>query len=194
MLTTSLARVCNDLCNAALPFALIGGLALSVRTKPRFTRGLDFAIAVQDDRGAERLARYLHDVGYSTFATVEQRETGRLAMVRLWSPDASNRVAVDLLFASSGIELEVCSSAEHIEALPGITLPVARVGHLVALKLLSVAPDRPHDAQDLLNLRPEMDDVETDLARTAVRQVVARRANRGRDLVSDLEAWLLERG
>ena len=34
---------------AGVGFALVGGLAVSARTEPRFTRDLDFAIAVADD-------------------------------------------------------------------------------------------------------------------------------------------------
>jgi hypothetical protein len=35
------------------PWALVVGLAVSVRTDPRFMRNLDFAVAVADDIAAE---------------------------------------------------------------------------------------------------------------------------------------------
>lgn len=38
-------------------FAIVGGLAVSVRTEPRFTRDADVCVAVDDDREAEDLVR-----------------------------------------------------------------------------------------------------------------------------------------
>lgn len=37
-------------------FAIIGGIAISVRVEPRFTRDLDLVVAVSNDREAEQLA------------------------------------------------------------------------------------------------------------------------------------------
>lgn len=39
--------------------ALIGGLAVSVRAEPRFTRDIDLAVTVRDDADAERLVNSL---------------------------------------------------------------------------------------------------------------------------------------
>ena len=64
-------------------WALVGGLAVSVRTEPRFTRDLDVAVAVSDDLSAERLIYQLHGAGLHTFATVEHEVTKRLSTARL---------------------------------------------------------------------------------------------------------------
>jgi hypothetical protein len=63
--------------------ALVGGLAVSARTQPRFTRDIDLAIAVEDDAEAEAIVFELQGHGYSILATVEQSTTHRLATVRL---------------------------------------------------------------------------------------------------------------
>ncbi len=42
-----------------------------------------------------------------------------------------------MLFALSGIEREVVAAAEPLELLPALTTSVARIGHLIALKVLS---------------------------------------------------------
>jgi hypothetical protein len=90
---------------AGRSFAIVGGLAVSARAEPRFTRDVDLAVAVQDDSEAEALVRRLVEVGYSVLATVEQDVTKRLATVRLLPPSESvNGVVADLLFASSGVE------------------------------------------------------------------------------------------
>jgi hypothetical protein len=56
-----------------------------------------------------------------------------------------------LPFASSGIEAEVVADAEPIELLSGLTMSVARTGHLIALKVLS--RDDISLPQDLVDLR-----------------------------------------
>lgn len=44
------------------PWALVGGLAVSVRTEPRFTRDIDFAMAVADDDEAEAIVYSLQAI------------------------------------------------------------------------------------------------------------------------------------
>ena len=105
-------------------------------------------------------------------------------MTRLVSHDDTS---IDLLIASSGIEAEVVAAAEQLEVVKQIILPVARVGHLIALKLLSVAPGRETDHSDLRNLAHVADEVEWQWAHDAVRLVVERGYSRDRDLESDLQ-------
>jgi predicted nucleotidyltransferase len=130
--------------------------------------------------------------GYRTIALVEHESTRRLATVRLVTPEESDAgIVADLLFASSGIEEEVVEQAETLEVLPGITLPVARSGHLIALKLLARDDrHRPQDADDLAALRRVADATEVARARGAVRLVQERGYDRGRDLPRALEEWL----
>jgi predicted nucleotidyltransferase len=171
-------------------WALIGGLAISVWTEPRFTRDVDIAVAVANDDDAESLTRRFLAVGYEVVASVEQEVVGRLATVRLRPMDAGDGDPVlDLLFASSGIEHEIVADADIVEVVPGLELPVARAGHLVALKLLSEADSRPQDAADLAAIRQHLSSEELERARGAVRLIAERGYNRGRDLVEDLASW-----
>ena len=163
---------------------LVGGLAVSVRCDPRFTRDVDLAIALQNDTQAEALVHSLTKLGFRIDALVEQEEQKRLAMTRLITSDDTS---IDLLIASSGIEAEVVAAAEQLEVVKQIILPVARVGHLIALKLLSVAPGRETDHSDLRNLAHVADEVEWQWAHDAVRLVVERGYSRDRDLESDLQ-------
>ena len=101
---------------------------------------------------------------------------------------------VDLLFASSGIEGEIVASATSMEILPALFLPVAVVGHLVALKLLATdALTRPQDAVDLRALLDVADDGDVELARRAVELIERRGYQRGRDLVGALVALVASR-
>jgi hypothetical protein len=169
---------------AAIPsgrrVALVGGVAISARTEPRFTRDLDFAIAVTDDADAEQFVHALRGGGFAVVTIVEQLKTRRLATVRL--RQSARAPLVDLLFASCGIEPEIVDAATSLEVLGNAT-PVAAIGHLIAMKLLSRDDQaRPRDHQDLVSLAAVADDVEWRRAAAATALIEARGFARGRDL------------
>ncbi len=119
-LESALHAIATELSRLNVDFALVGGLAVSVRTEPRFTRDADLAVAVQADAEAERLIHSLRSSGFLVQTVVEQESVGRLATVRLaFSPQGQTPV-VDLLFASSGIETEIVAAAETLELLPSL--------------------------------------------------------------------------
>jgi hypothetical protein len=165
---------------------------VSARTEPRFTRDADLAVLVDDDADAERLVGDLQRRGWAIGAAVEQEATGRLAAIRLTpSGEAAHGLVVDLLFASSGIEPEVVHAAESVEALPGLVVPIAALGHLIALKILARDDrTRPQDAADLALLVSAADAAALGMARDALALVRARGFHRGRDLAGDLDGAL----
>lgn len=173
-------------------WALVGGLAVSVRTEPRFTRDLDLAVAVSNDSEAEALVHGLHSEGFQTFATVEHEKTKRLATARI-APFVSSPhgLVLDMLFASSGIEAEICVAAENLQVFPKLTVPVARIHHLMALKVLSRDDrTRPQDVADLRQLITNADASDLEAACDAARLIEQRGFNRERQLVTALElAW-----
>lgn len=183
-LTAALTRAIADLNAVGADWALIGGLAVSVRSEPRFTRDIDIAIAVTGDKDAERTVGDLLSRGYALSASLEQTDNLRLATVRLRAPGQHDEgVVVDLLFASSGIEAEIVGAAELLEALPGIACRVARTGHLLALKILSRDDEkRPQDAVDIQALCTVLDTTEFERAQAAVKLIEERGFHRDRDL------------
>ncbi|MBI5851948.1 MAG: nucleotidyl transferase AbiEii/AbiGii toxin family protein [Planctomycetes bacterium] len=177
-----LRRVHGDLGSLRLGFALVGGHAVSVRTTPRFTCDLDFAIAVHDDREAESVVASLAARGYRIVALVEQATTKRLATVRLEHASAPG-VMVDLLFATSGIEPELVAAAGDVTIVPGLTMPVASIGHLLAMKVLSMDDrHRPQDRQDLAALLAKAAPADVAVAESALALISRRGCDRGRDL------------
>jgi len=190
-LLARLRRVGDDLEDLGLAFALVGGIAVGLRTQPRFTKDVDLAIAVQDDTQAESLVHALHGRGYRPMSAVEQVRTGRLATVRFCVPGSDAATPqVDLLFATSGIESEIVSSAECI-VLPSCgAFPVAQVGHLIATKVLSQSDVRLQDRLDLRALLGIAAEADLDMARAALRQIAARGFAREKDLLADLEEAL----
>ncbi len=171
------------------PWALVGGLAVSAQTEPRFTRDVDLALAVASDADAEHLIRELQGEGYQVVAVVEQKATLRLSTVRLLPPEATgNEAILDLLFASSGIEPEIVAQARVLEVFPGLLLPVARVGHLLSLKLLARDDEnRPQDAMDIKSLLQVATEEDLADARRAAQLIQERGFNRDRDLPQELQ-------
>lgn len=190
-LEESLRRIFLDLLDLGRSSALVGGLAVSARSKPRFTRDVDVAVVVRDDVDAERLIHALQQRGYRSFGLVEQAATSRLAAIRLERPGAKGDPAgdvVDLLFASSGIEPEIVAAAEVIEILPGLPLPVAGIGHLLALKVLSRDDEkRPLDRADILALLEVATEDDLVTARAAVDVIEQRGYARGKSLSRELD-------
>lgn len=158
---------------------LVGGLAVSARTFPRFTRDVDFSVAVSDDDAAEALVHAAQRFGYLVEATLEHRPSGRLATVRL---RRGRDPIVDLLFAACGIEPEIAADATTLVVLAQ-AVPVATVGHLIAMKLVSRdARRRPRDEEDLLALARAADEAEWARAERAVELIEERGFGRERDL------------
>ena len=183
-----------DLADLHLPWAVVGGFAVSARAEPRFTRDVDLVVAVRSDADAEQAVHALRVRGHRIIALVEHEAARRLATARLAPPgEDPGGILLDVLFASSGIEPEIAAEADELEILPGLRVPVARTGHLLALKLLSRdARTRPQDQVDLVELRriATLSDIED--ARRAVAAIHARGFQRDRDLVRDLERLVTE--
>ena len=162
-----LRRVCSDLTAVGARYALVGGLAVSARAEPRLTRDVDLAVATTGDDDAEASVRALASRGYHVATVLEHTGAARLATVRLRAPD--DRVLVDLLFAASGIEVEIVAAAQPLEILPALRVPDARTGHLIAMKLLAMdARRRPQDADDIRALLAVAAAAERRLVTTAI--------------------------
>lgn len=186
-----LQQVASALDEQRQRWALVGGLAVSIRVEPRFTRDIDIAVAVADDPAAEALVATFVARGYALRLSLEQEALGRLASVRLLHPGIPEEgIVVDLIFTSSGIESEICGEAERLEIAPGFSVPVAQAGHLVAMKVLASTPDRPQDAIDLRGLVAHLSSEDRARALHAVTQIEQRGANRGKRIREELEGWL----
>ena len=179
----ALAEAISSLLRAKRRFALVGGLAVSVRSEVRFTRDVDIAVQVQSDADAESLVFELKVGGYQPIATVEHDERHRLSTIRLLSPWG---VKVDLMFASCGIETEIVERATNVALPHAGDVPVAQAEELLAMKVLSMTERRLQDRIDALRLiscNPKLDLVR-------VRQNLQTIRGRGFDRGEDLEAKL----
>lgn len=179
----ALLHVLSDLEDLDQRWALVGGLAVSAWSEPRTTRDIDLVVAVEKDRDAERLVRDLVARGYQPLEHLEQEATGRLATVRLVVPrEEEGGIVVDLLFASSGLETEIVSAAAPVEIAPGVTVPLARLSHLLALKVLA---GRFQDLTDLQNLLAQATPADLQHARESLLLIADRGFNREKDLLAE---------
>lgn len=185
-LERAILQVVAELRSLKRPWALVGGLAVSARTEPRHTKDADFAVATRDDADAEQVVHAFVSRGFVTQSVIEHVGRGRLGTVRLIKSRSRGPV-VDLLFAASGIEPEVAAAATEEIVGRELTLPVARIGHLIAMKLLSESPRRPQDQHDLSKLLVAASASELTLARRGVRQISKRGFGRDKDLEAALD-------
>jgi len=129
-------------------------------------------------------------------ASVEQESAGRLAQVRLMpGGEPEEGVVVDLLFASSGIEREIVEAANILEVLQGLRVPVATVGHLIAVKVLARDDrTRPQDRADLLVLLGRTGPGDVEAAEKGLSLIEERGFARGRRLMEEFASLRREIG
>jgi predicted nucleotidyltransferase len=183
----ALAAIASELTERGRRFALVGGLAVSVRSEVRFTRDVDIAVGVADDADAEQLVRELGQRGYRAVASVEHETAHRLSTVRLLGMDG---IRVDLLFASSGIEREIVERANPVEIATAGFIPVAAAEELLAMKVLSMTDARLQDRLDAQRLLQLVAGLDVERVRADLRSISERGFDRGQDLTSKLESLL----
>lgn len=185
----ALAAICSELRRCRRRFALVGGLAISVRAEVRFTRDVDLAVCVEDDADAEALVYQLRAAGYVPLASVEHETLQRLATVRMLSPQG---VKVDLLFASSGIEDEVVARSALVDMGASGRLPVASAEELLALKVLSMTDARLQDRLDAQRLLQFVPDIDLARVRDHLDRITSRGFHREQALHAKLNALLAQ--
>lgn len=186
-------EVLSHLEDLGYPAALVGGLAVGVRARPRTTLDVDFAVAVEADDESEAIAFDFQKRGYELYDVVEQAAKERLATARfrIARGVAGHTEFVDLLFASSGIEPEVVAAADFLEILPKVAMPVAQRGHLLALKVLAHDERRrPQDRLDIMALLAAANEADLRMARDALAIITSRGFHRDKDLPAELGSFI----
>lgn len=149
----AIARLISRFGRYQMRFALVGGYAVGVYGTPRFTKDIDFTVAVDSDSQAEQILRVFLEDGFRIDPLLVHKEHGTISTARLFLPESRSRSAdFDLLFSFCGVESEIVAAAQPVEILPGLTVPVATLVHLIALKVLSERATRPNDRADLAAL------------------------------------------
>jgi hypothetical protein len=154
---------------------------------------MEVAVADSTHEAAAAIGKSLANRGYRSVPVSGRSEAAGPRILHLISPASKRRtVFVDLLFAVSGIEPDVVAAADRIAVL-GRQIPVAKLGHLLALKLLA---NRPQDQMDGARLILAAGEAEMHRAREALDLIAERGFARdeGRDLQAELTCWISGRG
>ena len=189
---TQLETVAQDLNQLQVSWALIGALAVSVRTESRSTRDIDVALAVSTTEAQDDLVHRLSVLGYRNEQLLMHVLPVRKLGVRLEiRGDNQFPLALDLLFSSSGIEAEILAAASRVEMFPGLFVPVASRGHLIAMKVLSQnETDRLRDRVDLQQLLYQASAADIAIAEAGLKLIAQRGFGRDKDLLADLRNFL----
>jgi hypothetical protein len=126
-----------------LPYALVGGLAVSAWVPPRATRDVDLYADLPDAR-RPALRAALEECGFDVPAMVE--ELKRFGVFR--SRSRRSGVFLDIFSAQGELGAEILASRRHV-TLSGHGLWVAAPESLVLLKVFS---DRARDLEDAIAL------------------------------------------
>jgi hypothetical protein len=126
-------------------YALIGGLAVSLRGQPRVTADVDMVIQADVPRSLSLVAG-LHTTSFKPLF----EDVGEVVQKALILPlrHRSTNVKVDLALGLSGFERQAVARAERLH-LAGTTICVATAEDLLIMKVLA---GRPQDDQDALGL------------------------------------------
>lgn len=179
----ALRELVSTLDALSVPWALIGGLAVAVRSEPVGLRS-EVQIALPSRASALDVDERLERRGYEVSSRSGHAAAGGPVKTRLRAPVEGYPVSVSLVFADSGIEPEVITASTRLEVIPGLSAPVARTGHLIAL---AVSAGGLVALADLKLLFTYADDEEVGVARQAVQRIMERGPDDGEDLLTDFE-------
>jgi predicted nucleotidyltransferase len=144
-LRTTLADAVNLLQAEKVRYALIGGLAVSLRGRPRVTVDVDMVIAADVPR-ALALAAALDGTSFRPLFD-DVSEVVQKAFILPLRHRATG-VKVDMAVGLSGFEQQAIARAEYLD-IAGTHVSVATAEDLVIMKLLA---GRPRDEEDLRGL------------------------------------------
>lgn len=144
-LQITLADAASFLQSQGVPYALVGGLAASLRGQPRVTADVDIVISADVDRALE-LVVALEDSNFRPLFDNVSDVVKQSFLLPLRHRTAN--IKVDIAVGLSGFERQTVARAEPVE-LAGATIFVATAEDLLIMKVLA---GRPQDEQDLTGI------------------------------------------
>lgn len=160
------------------PSAVVGGVAVSLLSRPRFTQDID-ALVWLSERDWEPVLAAARNFG------IVPRIEDALGFARrtrvLLLRHAASGVEIDLILGGLALEQQVVEGARIID-VGGVTVRLPRVEHLLIMKAIA---HRPRDQQDVASLLDAHPDADIELVRRWVREFAL--ATAASDLVEDFE-------
>jgi Nucleotidyl transferase AbiEii toxin, Type IV TA system len=149
----SVARLVATLGALGIEFAIVGGVAVSLVSTPRFTADVDAVLLDIDDR-LEWLIDELKNAGY------ESRASDPIAFARrtrVLTMRDKNGVGIDLMLGLLPFDIDLVSRAVTATLSDLSTVPVASPTHLVVIKAIAWRPRDVEDIRQLVSVNPGVD-------------------------------------
>ena len=151
-LTRALAALSDWLTAAGVPYAVIGGIAVSLQASPRYTQDIHAVVWV-DDAGWAALLAAAADFGIRPRI---DDALGFAARSRLLLLSHDNGVPLDVSCGALPFEHDLVQAAAVLD-VGGVTVRVARPEHLLVLKAVADRPRDHADIESLLRTHPDLD-------------------------------------
>jgi len=145
-LRSTLADAAAFLTGHSIPFAVIGGIAASIRGEPRFTADVDAVIGVEVEDALRLLAAAAASPPFEPLFP-DAAEVVKTALI-LPLRHRKTRIRVDLALGLTGFERRLIRRAPR-EDLGGLLVPIATAEDLLLMKVLA---GRPRDLEDAKNI------------------------------------------
>lgn len=147
-LAEELRQIIEALEAQGMPYALAGGVAVSIYTTPRATEDVDLLISAAD---LDQALQALTALGFQRVGPPMSVAQGRLRIQRLTKIAGPDLLPLDLLLADSALLDEALRNRQYLDWGP-LHIWVVSVQGLRALKRLRASPQ---DLADLEALGPE---------------------------------------
>jgi len=149
--SATLTTIVSFLDREEIRFALIGGLALSAYGHTRSTVDIDLVVELDHQ---DAIIDFMHTSGFETL----HRSLG-YSNHRHADPTVGR---VDFVYIGAETAAKMFGSANKYESLSGLSIPVPKPEHLIAMKVLAMKNDPQRTLQELADIaflmaRPEVD-------------------------------------
>lgn len=136
-----LRSVSSALETAGIPYALVGGLAVSIYATPRATQDIDLLLSAAD---LQKVAAALHPLGYEELSAPMVFAQGRLEIRRFTKLAGAQFLIIDALLPHDAALADILARRQRVSA--AAPLWIAPLDGLIALKRLRGS------AQDLADI------------------------------------------
>lgn len=137
----SVMRLQEQMSDAGISSAVIGGLAVAVWGEPRLTRDVDMKVSLQRDEASRLLDLLTPD--YTLLSREPERTLRRMGILFVQDADG---LRLDLLLADTPFDVQVIQRARPVEIQPNLTIIVCTPEDLILYKMIST---RPRDREDV---------------------------------------------
>lgn len=136
-----------------IKFALVGGVAVTLVSRPRFTDDVDAVILDVDER-LEWLISELRKAGFTTRAADQIAFTRSSRVLTLTDPQG---IRIDLLLGLLPFDEDLVARATEATLKDQSTVMVALPEHLVVMKAVAWRPKDLDDIREIVAVHPDLD-------------------------------------